>query len=422
MTNKKKLSVSLTDNRFGGWGWSMIIYCMLLYMFYAAMTTDLMNVIPSAFAGLHGWDSNVLLAYTTPASIVGLIGGFVFGRLIIKINARMTSGLTLIITGVLFAVFGMVSSVGMYVIILILICFFASGYGTAACPTYMANWFPRKKGIALGWATMGGPFSSAFVVSGFSVLLGKIGLQKACAAVGIAEAAIGIATFFWAKNEPADVGCLPDNMELDETVNSSKVVVDNKKYSLKNILKNRNTWMISVGFGLLWMVLVGILSQFVPRMMSVGYSNEEALMFMTVTSIIAIPGSYLWGWLDSRFGTKKITLVFGLSYVAALILLITSLNMVCVWLGCIFAGLGIGGLLNLLASMEISVFGREGFMSANSVINPIASIIRVSAFAIMAMLLNISGGSFTLPYIAFIIIDIIGMVFIMLIAEDRKEQ
>ena len=422
MSNNKRLSTSLTDNRFGGWGWSMIIYCMLLYMFYAVMTTDLMNVIPSAFSGLHGWDSNVLLAYTTPASIVGLIGGFIFGRLIIKINARITSGVTLIITGVLFAFFGIVSSVAMYVVVLILICFFASGYGTAACPTYMANWFPRKKGIALGWATMGGPFSSAFVVSGFSVLLGKIGLQKACLAVGIAEAVIGIATFFWAKNEPADVGCLPDNMELDETVSSSKMVVDNKKYSLKNILTNKNTWMISIGFGLLWMVLVGILSQFVPRMMSVGYSNEQALMFMTVTSIIAIPGSYLWGWLDSRFGTKKITLVFGLSYVAALILLITSLNMVCVWLGCIFAGLGIGGLLNLLASMEISVFGREGFMSANSVINPIASIIRVSAFVIMAILLNISGGSFTLPYIVFIVIDIIGMIFILLISEEKKEK
>lgn len=39
----KKLSKSLTDNRFGGWGWSMIFYTMILYFFYAAITTDGMN-------------------------------------------------------------------------------------------------------------------------------------------------------------------------------------------------------------------------------------------------------------------------------------------------------------------------------------------------------------------------------------------
>lgn len=78
------------------------------------------------------------------------------------------------------------------------------------------------------------------------------------------------------------------------------------------------------------MVLVGILSQFILRMMSVGYTSEEALTFMTITSIIAIPGSYLWGWLDSKFGTKTVTIIFGFSYIAALILLITSVNAVCV--------------------------------------------------------------------------------------------
>ena len=187
----------------------------------------------------------------------------------------------------------------------------------------------------------------------------------------------------------------------------------------RNILKNKNTWLIVFGYGFLWMVLVGIISQFVPRMMSVGYTNAEALTFMSITSIIAIPGSYLWGWLDSKFGTKSISIAFAFSYVAALVLLITSFNIVCVWLGCIFAGLGIGGLLNLLASMIISVFGRDGFMSANSIIYPLANVVRTLAFILMAMLLKVSGGSFTLPYVVFIVIDIIGAGLIMLIPYKK---
>jgi len=73
---RKKLSKSLTDNRFGGWGWSMIFYTMILYFFYAAITTDGMNLIPSAFAEAHGWDANTLLSVATPAGLVGLVGGF----------------------------------------------------------------------------------------------------------------------------------------------------------------------------------------------------------------------------------------------------------------------------------------------------------------------------------------------------------
>ena len=83
---------------------------------------------------------------------------------------------------------------------------------------------------------------------------------------------------------------------------------------------------------------------------------------------------------------------------AALVLLITSVNIVCVWLGGVLAGVGIGGRLNLLASMIISVFGRDGFMSANSIIYPLASVVRTLAFILMAMLLKVSGGSFTDVY------------------------
>ncbi|MGI5932928.1 MAG: hypothetical protein ACOX8G_10425, partial [Eubacterium sp.] len=110
-----------------------------------------------------------------------------------------------------------------------------------------------------------------------------------------------------------------------------------------------------------------------------------------------------------------------ISYIAALILLITSLNIVCVWLGCIFAGLGIGGLLNLLASMIISQFGREGFMSANSIIYPLANVVRTFAFVLMGVLLTISHGSFTLPYVVFIFLDIIGVAIIMFIPYKKPQ-
>ena len=66
-----------------------------------------------------------------------------------------------------------------------------------------------------------------------------------------------------------------------------------------------------------------------------------------------------------------------------------------------------------------SVFGRDGFMSANSIIYPLANVVRTLAFILMAMLLKVSEGSFTLPYVVFIVIDIIGAGLIMLIPYKK---
>ena len=48
----------LTNSNFGKWGWSMIIYSVLLYYFWAGLAVDGLNVYPSAFAAMHGWDYN----------------------------------------------------------------------------------------------------------------------------------------------------------------------------------------------------------------------------------------------------------------------------------------------------------------------------------------------------------------------------
>lgn len=419
-----KLSQSLTDSRFGKWGWSTIIYAMIMYLFFAFLTTDGQNLFPSAFAGVYGFDSNTLLAYATPASIVGIVGGFIFARLLIKGSTKKISAISLIITGIAFAVWAHSSTIASYVILLMVVCFFGSGFNFVA-PTLMADWFPRKKGIALGWATIGAPLSSAFAVSGFSILLAKCGFTTAFLVVGIVIIIIGIITLFWVKNDPSEVGMYPDNMDpaLSEQLSHQKnqeVIIQDTNMTFGKILKTPNTWLIGIGYGLLWMVTVGVVSQFIPRMISVGYTPTEATMFLTISSVIAIPGSYFWGWLDSKIGTKMASVVYSGSYVVALLLLIFASNPVLIWIGCIFIGLGLGGILNLIPSMTITAFGKEGFKQANSIITTIAALIRVLAFAIMATLLVISGGSYTLPYLVFICMDIIGAVVLLLIRGKKK--
>ena len=222
------------------------------------------------------------------------------------------------------------------------------------------------------------------------------------------------------------MGRYPDNMdpEFAKTLayRPEQAAIDEASdITIGQVLKTSNTWLIGIGYGLLWMVTVGVVSQFIPRMMSVGYEQSQALMFLTISSIIAVPGSYFWGWLDSKIGTKMASVVYSVSYVVALLILIFSVNEAIIWIGCIFIGLGLGGILNLIPSMVISVFGRAGFKQANSIVTTIASLIRVLAFAIMAALLTVSGGNYTLPYTVFIVADILGAVVLLLIRQKKMK-
>ena len=413
----KPTNKQLTNSKFGPWGWSMILYAFLLYYFWAGLSVDALNVYPEAFAALHGWDPNVLLGFATPAGIIGVLGGIVFGRLIMKTGARNLSAVTLIVTGLIYILFGRVSSPTMFLVCLTLFTFMANAFGLIVTSTLMNNWFPRKKGIALGWATMGAPFCTATFVAIISGLFGKFGIPNACAIVGV------VVSFLWVKNYPHDVGAYPDNIRdegVDFKTQAEAVRSHKSAFTVSKLLRDKDMWCMALGFGLLWMVTVGIVSQFVPRMISVGNSQPTALMMLTVAAVVGLFGSYSWGWLDQKVGTKTASVVYSASYVIALLLLIFAKLPIFTYIAIVFVGLGIGGLLNLMPSMVISVYGKYDFTAANSLVSPIASLLQKFAFLIMAVLLGVSGGDYALPYGVFIVIDVIGAALLLCVTGKCK--
>ena len=184
----------LTDSRFGAKGWSIIIYTALLYYFWAGLCVDALNVYPDAFAAKmlpNGTAeeltalSNQLLGYATPAGIIGVLGGIIAGRLVLKTGVKKLTGICLIITGALYIVFGFVQTPAMFFLLLTLFTVVSTEFGLIATAGLMGNWFPRKKGVALGWATMGAPLCTATFVALIQKMYGSIGIPTSSAIVGV---------------------------------------------------------------------------------------------------------------------------------------------------------------------------------------------------------------------------------------------
>jgi len=157
----------------------------------------------------------------------------------------------------------------------------------------------------------------------------------------------------------------------------------------------KQMWLVSLSFGLLFIALVSTMTQFIPRVQASGFTMEEGTLWLSIASVLGILGSYLWGVLDQKAGTKKAVIVFAL-YMAIMQFLLAAFigSKTVTLILIILLGILIGGICNLLPSMVIQIFGRYEFAAANSVVTPIVVAIRTSTFIIMPVILTATQGSY----------------------------
>ncbi|BAK47016.1 permease of the major facilitator superfamily [Clostridium sp. SY8519] len=406
----------LKNNNFGKWGWAMIVYAGVSYYIAAALSTDGLNFYPAQFEALHGWNAGLITTMAGIAGWVALAGAVIFAHIIAKIGTRKSAGIINILTGILVLIFANTSNFIVFGIMVFAINFIVANVQLNLIPNNIMNvWFPRKKGMALGWATMGMPICTATVIVILTAWTVKFGSAAVAYSIfGIIIIAFGVLSFFWVKDNPESLGLYPDNEPISkEELEANKKELEShvSEWTMGKLLKNRNTWGIGVGLGLMWMTTVGIVSQLIPRLVSIsdGIYAPKALFMLSAAAIIGIAGSYFWGILDTALGTKRACIVYGVWYIAAIVfLLLQPRGLVFVWISVVIVGIGIGGIGNLIPSMIGTCFGRYDFIQANKAIAPLNTIVRQSGI-VLAGILSQTVYGYSGLYVVLLIADVAGI-------------
>ncbi len=379
---------SNTKSNFGKWGWAMIIYCAISYYLAAALSTDSLNYFPAAFTALRGWDESAINLCNLMAGIggwVGIIAAVVFSAMTVKKGSRFMSIFGNILAGILVLIFALTHSLPVFLAMVLCMTFVGGNIQLNCVPNNIMNvWFPKKKGLALGWASMGLPICTATIILIYTAIGNP---QLAYIILAIVCFAFAFVSIFWVKDKPEDVGVTPDNEPIDmDTVKNlaQKSEEAASKLTIKAIAKDRNTWIIGIGHGLLWMTTIGLVSNFVTKLIQVGTEANTAVGMLTVAAVVGIIGSYFWGWLDQKVGTKNASIVYGVWYLVALLVMIFhNGSMAMTVIASIFVGFGIGGIGNLIPSIIGTCFGRFGFIRANQLIAPMNTAVRSLALVII---------------------------------------
>ena len=418
--DKNKDSQSLT--KFGKAGWGTIIYCAAMFWFYVGMVNDGSNITAPAFVAKTGIPYSTVLSMGTVAGLVGFVFFIVYGQINRKIGARKTSALCMILSGIAYIGLGASNTLVQYAICLCVVSGSAMSGGYIAGGTLVAQWFPKKKGIVMGYTTMGHNLASAFYVPMISALVGGLGLQVGVIVPSILVIALGILGLLLMRDTPQERGLNPDNVSDEEYMTEyfTDSVEEDGGWTAKALLKTKELWLAAVTTGLYQLVTVGIMTQLVVRNMQLGFTQPQAITLMTVLACIGVAGSWGFGVIDQKYGTKKSMLVFGLWYVIALIANVTEVK-AGIYLSVFMIGMAIGGSANFTTSLPAAIFGRHGFNKVNSVIFPIQGLVTSLNFLLSGISIAITG-SLRGCYVVFIVVILINIVLISRVDEHKYNR
>ena len=281
-----------TKNDFGAKGWLMIVISGLCYFFFAATVNDGLNVIVGNFAGEHGLDYSSVLASATPAAWFGILGVVFWTAVIQKLGSRKVGTIALVLGGISYGLYGIVSSVTGFFIATALVNFMAYGFCNTAAQVMIAHWFPTRKGLALGWATMGTNLSSAVFIPILVLFVGLRGVSGSFLMVGAIMIVVAVVYALLVRDTPEEYGCTPDNGALtpEEIQANLKEIAEYKSpWTVSKLLTNKQVWLTSLSFGIYILVTVALISQLIPRLTAGGWTQEKATGMMTVAAVLGGP-------------------------------------------------------------------------------------------------------------------------------------
>lgn len=418
----QRLKAKDAKSNFGSRGWFVIIMGMCMWFFAAGITIEGSNLIIPAFSQLHSVSAAALYSIATVANLIGIPLVALFGMLQTKIGPRKVVSLCWAIAVAGLVILGFAQGLAGYCVGRIVV-----GVGTS-CANYIglngiiANWFPAKKDLALGYVTIGSNLSTAFSLIIFNYLIARFSLSGMFWIWAVVFGAVAVLSLVGFRDNPEDVGCWPDNdrsMTLEKVQELHRQGEEYQKtspWTVKAILKTRQCWQIAFGYGIILLITVGILTTLVTSLIIKGMDQTHAIGMMTVAAVCAMPCSYLWGFLGTKFSTKKATLLLYLVVFGTIIFMLVpgtwAIYVTVALLGC-FIGAG----NNLTPAIIATVYGRYDFSKALAVILPIWNIVVAFATVIVGVPQSLTG-SYTASYLVLLVIAVIGCVLVATL-DDR---
>ena len=133
----------------------IVIFAGILFFGATILVAGMTNTVFPIFGQLRNWDYSVLVMMSGVAMFVSAVTGILFGQLALKIGYKKVMIGGLFGSAIVALVLGFTTKMGLFIVAIFFANVFATAYQNVGVSSLVNTWFPRTKGIVLGWSTMG---------------------------------------------------------------------------------------------------------------------------------------------------------------------------------------------------------------------------------------------------------------------------
>ena len=288
--------------------------------------------------------------------------------------------------------------------------------GNISVSKLISLWFRKYTGRALGIASVGVSFGGFIFPNLTSFLLGDLGLtwREAYLLFGIL---INVpVVYLFVVNKPSDINQVPDGEEITNNSEDASGI----DWTIQDLLKDRNFWILSLVFAIQFCSMMGILSHITFFSEGAGWSPSWGAFIFSMYAWPAMFSKVFFGWLvenkiDARLAVSVAVLI---QAIATLLMIFVESPEQMVVLVMIF-GFGGGSALPLSNILFNQAYTNKSFGKARGAAQPFISVFQISGTLVAARMFDVFG-NYELAFLTLGFILIVPIIAIWFMKKESK--
>ena len=242
----------------------------------------------------------------------------------------------------------------------------------------VANWFVKKRGLALSITLVLSGLSGVLVLPLIAWLIVANGWRVTCSIGGLVMWLVGLPLvwFFMKSHRPEYYGLLPDGASVEKEADDARQMIDRGveyaaeveevEFTLRQAMRTPAYWLlilVGAGHGL---VGIAFATHSIPFLTDRGIEPLDAATIMAMLVLVSIPARFISGFLSDRIKTQHLRFLMGGAFLlqaVGFVAFLLNQTMVMIYAFYVLYGIGMGTVFTLGPIMRGRYFGRKAFGS-----------------------------------------------------------
>jgi sugar phosphate permease len=258
--------------------------------------------------------------------IYGLSQPFI-GRLIDKFGARLVISLSTLLVGISFLAISFVQEPWQLFVLYAFVSIGIGGASNVAGTVLVANWFTKKRGLALGILEAGFGFGQMLLVPGSLLLIHYFDWRITHIILGVfLMLLIFPVVLFFLRNQPDEKGMEPlGGLQREVHPSSEQEKVTRAKFSMWELFRKRTYWFVMLPFAVCGFTSTGLMdTHLIPFASYCGFSPAITSAAVSILAGFNIAGILISGVIADRWSSRKLLVLLYFVRALSIVLLLFS--------------------------------------------------------------------------------------------------